>query len=76
MPQPLLWTDAEDLGILLFETKPDIHPLSIRFADLRTWVMGLEEFGDNPAGSNEGRLEQIQMAWWEEWKDEHGDALP
>jgi FeS assembly protein IscX len=32
-------------------------------------VVGLEGFDDDPKMSNEPKLEAIQMAWYEEWKD-------
>jgi FeS assembly protein IscX len=63
------WTDAEDLGIALFGVHPDIDPLTVRFTQLREWVLQLPMFDDDPASSNEARLEAIQMAWYEEWKD-------
>jgi FeS assembly protein IscX len=63
------WTDAEDIGIALREKFPDIDPLTIRFTDLREKVLGLESFTDDPKTSNEPKLEAIQMAWYEEWKD-------
>ena len=31
--------------------------------------MGLGGFDDDPKASNEPKLEAIQMAWYEEWKD-------
>jgi FeS assembly protein IscX len=31
--------------------------------------MQLSGFDDDPKGSNEPKLEAIQMAWYEEWKD-------
>jgi FeS assembly protein IscX len=31
-------------------------------------IVSLSEFGDDPAASNEGVLERIQMAWLEEKK--------
>ncbi|MEE9276441.1 MAG: Fe-S cluster assembly protein IscX [bacterium] len=68
----LTWEDAEDIGIALFEKHPDTKPLSIRFTDLHDWVCALEEFGDEPMKSTEGKLEAIQMAWQEEYEDEHG----
>ncbi len=68
MPK-LTWTDSEDLGILLSERYPDIDPLSVRFTDLHKWVCELPEFGDNPAASNEAKLEAVQMAWLEEYRD-------
>ena len=63
------WTDAEDIGIALFEKYPDTDPFSVRFTDLRTMVMGLDGFDDDPMKSNEPKLEAIQMAWNEERED-------
>ena len=63
------WIDAEDIGMALYETFPTLDPLTVRFTDLREKVMGLEGFDDDPKGSNEPKLEAIQMAWYEEWKD-------
>jgi len=65
----LTWDDAEDIGIALYEAHPDTDPLQMRFTDLHRWVTELEDFDDDPKGSNEGKLEAIQMAWYEEWKD-------
>jgi len=63
------WIDAEDLGIALYEKFSSTDPLTVRFTDLREKVMGLEGFEDDPKASNEPKLEAIQMAWYEEWKD-------
>ncbi len=65
----LTWTDFEDIGIALQEKFPDQDPLKIRFTDMHKWIIELEDFSDDPAKSNEGKLEAIQMAWYEEWKD-------
>jgi len=35
-------------------------------------VTELEGFSDDPKASNEAKLEQIQMAWYQEWKDAQG----
>lgn len=66
------WTDTHALGELLFDKYDTLDPLTVRFTDLRKWVLDLPEFEGDPAGSNEKRLEGIQMAWYEMWKDEHG----
>jgi 2Fe-2S ferredoxin len=75
VPAPRLgWTDAEAIGGRLLATRPEVHPLSVRFTDLHAWVCGLPGFGDPPDASNEARLEAIQMAWlgaYEEQHDEH-----
>jgi FeS assembly protein IscX len=65
----LKWTDSEDIGIALHERFPDLDPLTVRFTDLHRWVTELEEFGDDPGASNEAKLEAIQMAWLEEYRD-------
>jgi len=36
-------------------------------------VLELEGFAGDPAASSEARLEAIQMAWWEEWKERRGE---
>ncbi len=71
MPK-ITWDDAEDIGIALVEKFPDIDPLTVRFTDLRTKVMELDGFDDDPKSSNEPKLEAIQMAWYEEWKENQG----
>ena len=72
MGQRLTWNDFEDIGIELFERFPDVEPLNVRFTDLHLWVCGLDAFDDDPKASTEGKLEAIQMAWLDEWQDEHG----
>ncbi len=68
----LNWQNAEDIGISLSEKFPDIDPLTVRFTDLHQWVMELPDFNGDPEESNEGILEAIQMAWYEEWQDAGG----
>ena len=64
------WDRAQGLiGIALFEKFPDVDPLTVRFTDLRERVLTLDAFDDDPKGSNEPKLEAIQMAWYEERKD-------
>jgi len=63
------WTDAEDIGIALNDRFPGVDPLTVRFVDLRQRVLELEGFRDDPNASNEAKLEAIQMAWFDEWKD-------
>ena len=62
----LKWTDSLDIAIELDEKYPDVDPLNINFVDLRGWVLGLDEFDDDPEHSGEKILEAIQMAWIEE----------
>ncbi len=69
MPQEITWADAEEIGIQLQEKHPELDPLKVRFTELHKLVIGLEDFADDPAKSNESKLEGIQMAWYEEWQD-------
>jgi FeS assembly protein IscX len=69
MPKDLTWDDADDIGILLSQTHPEINPLEVRFTDLQRYVIQLPGFKDDPKKSNEGRLAAIQMAWHTEFLD-------
>jgi FeS assembly protein IscX len=69
MPSEITWNNAEEIGIQLQEKYPDIDPLTVRFTDLHRYVTELPGFSDDPAKSNESKLEAIQMAWYEEYKD-------
>lgn len=60
------WTDSLEIAIQLAEAHPDIDPNTLRFMDLREWVMALPEFDDDPNHCGEKILEAIQMAWIEE----------
>ncbi len=60
------WIDSLDIALDLIEQYPDTDPENIRFTDLREWVMGLENFNDQPEHCGERILEAIQMCWIEE----------
>lgn len=73
----LNWDDIEDIGIALCDAHPDTDPLAVRFTDLARMVQELDGFTggalDPSAGkANESRLEAVQMAWLEEWRDRNG----
>jgi FeS assembly protein IscX len=65
----MTWSNFEDLGIALHESHPETDPLTVRFTDLHKMVTELAGFDDDTHKSNEAKLEAIQMAWYEEWKD-------
>jgi FeS assembly protein IscX len=71
VPQ-ITWNDAEEIGIQLQEKFPETDPLTVRFTELHHFVTELPGFADDPQKSNEAKLEAIQMAWYEEWKDSQG----
>jgi len=62
----LKWTDIQDIAIELAEGMPDTDPRYVNFVDLRSWVMALEDFDDDPERCGEKILEAIQAAWIEE----------
>lgn len=64
----LTWKDFDEIAWALMEKFPDQDPLKLSFPKLHKMIMDLEEFGDTAEGSNEGILEGIQMAWYEEKK--------
>ena len=66
----MTWSSFDELGVALYKAHPDTDPLSVRFTDLHKMVTSLEGFEDDPHKSNESKLEAIQMAWLEEWKDQ------
>ncbi len=60
------WTDSLEIAIQLADAHPEVDPKTIRFTDLREWVMVLPEFDDVPERCGEKILEAIQMAWIDE----------
>jgi FeS assembly protein IscX len=60
------WTNSRDIAIALLEKFPDQDPTRVNFVDLRSWVLALPGFGDDPKHCGEKILEAIQMAWIEE----------
>ena len=66
----LTWDQAENIGIALFEKFPDVDPVYVRYTDMHKWITELEDFDDDPMKSTEGKLEAIQMAWLEEYRDQ------
>ncbi len=67
----LKWTDVYAIGEMLYDRFPEMEPLTVRFTDLRTWILEIPEFDDDPDCCGEKVLEAIQMAWLSEWKEDH-----
>ncbi|MEJ7608855.1 MAG: Fe-S cluster assembly protein IscX [Bryobacteraceae bacterium] len=65
----ITWDRIDDIALSLLEKYPDTDPLTVRFTDLHQWIIQLDDFRDDPAKSTEGKLEAIQMAWYDEWTD-------
>ncbi|UXI00711.1 Fe-S cluster assembly protein IscX [Photobacterium sp. TY1-4] len=62
----LKWSDSHALAIELAEQYPDIDPRTLRFTDLREWILALEQFDDDPHHCGERVLEAVQQCWIEE----------
>lgn len=60
------WTDTYQIAEALADTHPDVDPKTLRFTQLREWVLALPGFSDDPERSGEKILEAIQMAWIDE----------
>ncbi len=71
MPAELRWDDAEEIALALADKFPQQNPLEARFTDLHRWITELPTFVDDAAASSEGKLEAIQMAWYQEYQDRH-----
>jgi len=69
----LKWDQAHEIAEVLAENHPGINPLQVRFTDLRQWIVDLDEFDDDRAGSSEAKLEAIQMAWNEIYEENNED---
>lgn len=60
------WLDIIDIAILLEEKYSKEDNINLRYTDLYKWILGLDEFSDDPKKCNEKILESIQSAWIEE----------
>jgi FeS assembly protein IscX len=62
----MTWTDTYQIAEALLDAHPDADPKTLRFVQLREWVLALPGFNDDPAHCGEKILEAIQMAWIDE----------
>ena len=69
MPQhdPMHWLDVQRIAEALCDAHGDIDPVSIAFPRLKSLVMQLPGFAEQPGHPcNERILEAIQQAWIDE----------
>ena len=62
------WTDVQRIAEELYDRDPDLNPVTVRFTDMHQWICELEDFDDDPEGSNEQILEAILMKGIEEYE--------
>jgi len=60
------WTDTYEIAAALLEHHADVDPATVRFTDLRQWILALPGFDDDPARCGERILEAVQLAWIDE----------
>jgi len=60
------WTDTYDIAMALLERHADVDPTTVRFTELRQWILALPGFDDDPARCGERILEAVQAAWLDE----------
>ncbi len=63
------WSDSREIALALWQLRPEQDPKTLRFTQLRQWVLELPGFDDQPAHCGERLLEAIQLAWMEEYED-------
>ena len=64
----MLWTDSLEIAEILYDKNPELDPKTIRYTDLRKWVLELDDFNDDPDKCGERILEAIQLAWIDEYE--------
>ncbi len=60
------WTDVREIALALAERHPDTDPRTVRFTELRQWILEIPGFDDDPKRGGEKILEAVQMTWMEE----------
>ena len=60
------WTDIQQIAETLADTHPEINPTTIRFTDLRDYILQIPDFDDKPEHCGERVLEAVQQAWIDE----------
>lgn len=59
------WEDVNEIADALTISHPDIDPMELSFPKLHALITELPGFMDDPDQSDEGKLEAIQMAWYD-----------
>jgi FeS assembly protein IscX len=60
------WIDIQEIVLALDDRFPDVDPTHLRFTDLRSWILSLPGFDDDPQRCGERILEAVQQRWIEE----------
>lgn len=60
-----IWDDVNEIADALVIAHPDVDPTELTFPKLHALITELPDFEDDPDKSDEGKLEAIQMAWYD-----------
>jgi len=60
-----IWDDVNEIADALVIAHADLDPTELSFPKLHALITELPDFEDDPAKSDEGKLEAIQMAWYD-----------
>jgi FeS assembly protein IscX len=70
MGETLDWSDIEGIALELYEQDVSTNPLTLNFTQLRDRILNLGNWsGGGKENFNEKKLEAVQMAWLEEFRD-------
>lgn len=63
---PLYWEASYEIVLALMEAYPDINIETVGMEQLKTMVIDLPNFADDPDIVNDGILKDILREWYEE----------
>jgi len=66
MSEPLTWESTYAIALELKRAHPGIDMETVTLGDIHQWVLGLEDFADDPALVNDDILSAIYQDWYEE----------
>lgn len=64
--KPLYWDASYEIVLSLMEVHSDVDVTSVGIKQLRTMIIELPNFADDPALVNDGILNDILREWYEE----------
>ena len=59
------WDDVDEIADALAIAHPDMDPTDVSFPRLQALITELSGFEDDLGRPDEGKLESIQMAWYD-----------
>jgi FeS assembly protein IscX len=63
---PLYWDASYEIALALMQAYPGVEIEDVGLEQLKSWVLSLPNFADNPALVNDAILTDILREWYEE----------